>query len=173
MDRKTLYLLLALALLAGGIWGGARVLDQSENRKKWTPALAAAEQCYGLPAGLLVRQAQEESSFLSANINGTNPSSAGALGILQLEPAYFASVRAPVPFSDAATSAQIAQAAQEMARLYGLYGSWALALAAYNWGEQNVNNWLGTGGALPPETVKYVSDIVADVPAANDSGLLA
>lgn len=172
MDRKTLYILGAL-VLALAIWGGGVLLSESANRQKWIPALNQAEQQYGLPSGLLVRQAQEESSYSSSVINGTEASSAGALGILQLEPKYFASARAPVPFSDAAVTAQIGDAAQEMARLYQVYGSWVYALAAYNWGEGNLNSFISTGSPpVPSQTASYVADIVADVPAAND-GVLA
>lgn len=159
-----------LALAAGGVavtyWW-----EESANGKKWAPALAAAEQQYGLPAGLLSRQAYEESGFQSAVIDGTQPSPAGALGILQLEPAYFSSVNVPTPFSDADTQAQIDQAAAEDARLYSVFGSWPLALAAYNWGEGNLQNWLDAGGAFPSttgwpaQTVNYVSQITGSFPA--------
>lgn len=173
MDNRSLlwFLLGAAALVAAGR-GGYVLVTESENKSKWLPVLTAAEQRYGMPAGLLVRQAQQESSFSSSVIDGTERSSAGALGILQLEPAYFSSVRAPVPFSDQAVQNQIYQAAQEMARLYEVFGSWTLALAAYNWGEGNLNSYLSTGSPpVPAETANYVADITGDVPAAADAVL--
>jgi soluble lytic murein transglycosylase-like protein len=159
---------LALAALAGGGTLIVNAWEESANGRKWAPALAAAEQKYGLPSGLLSRQAYQESHFIGSVIDGTQPSPAGALGILQLEPAYFASVRVPVPFTDADTAAQIDEAAAEDARLYRALGSWALTLAAYNWGEGNLQNWLANGGTVPQETQSYVSDITAAVPAAAD-----
>lgn len=173
MDRQTAYIIGGLLLAAVAVWGGGVVLSESQNKSKWTPALNATEQKYGLPSGLLVAQAQQESSFSSDVIAGTQASSAGALGILQLESAYFSSVRNPIPFSDAAVTQQIDQAGANMLSLYQQFGSWTLALAAYNWGSGNLSNWLGTDGALPAETQTYVDNITAAVPAAFDSGLIA
>lgn len=175
MRRSNLGLLLiggaALAALLAA--GGVTVYyawEESAEGKKWAPVLAAAEQKYGLPAGLLSRQAAEESSFDPSVIDGTQASTAGALGILQLEPAYFSSVQVPVPFSDADVAAQIDQAASYDAQLYREFGTWQAALAAYNWGPGNVQAWAAAGSdpnALPSETANYVSSILADVPAAG------
>lgn len=148
--------------------------QQSANAQKWAPVLAAAEQANGLPQNLLARMAYTESAYAQDVIDGTRSSSVGALGILQLEPQYFDTVRRPVPFSDQDTTDQINQAAQQMATLYGqlapLAGStgqnpWALALAGYNAGAGAVKQYQG----IPPypETQNYVSGILADVPAAN------
>lgn len=128
----------------------------------WVPVLNDIEQEHGLPADLLARVAYQESSFRESVIRGTTDSSAGALGIMQMEPQFFSSVRAPVPFSDADVHAQIEQAASELARLYQHYGDWTLALAAYNAGEGEVDKY----GGVPPftETQNYVADITADVP---------
>lgn len=172
MARGWLLVLGGAALLAALAGGGVAVMyawEESTEGKKWAPALAAAEQKYGIPAGLLSRQAAAESSFDPRVIYGDRASSAGALGILQLEPEYFSSVTVPRPFTDADVLAQIDQAAAEDARLYQVYGNWETALAAYNWGEGNVNAWLAAGGNpsdLPSETDRYVASILADVPAA-------
>ena len=128
----------------------------------WLPTLAQAEQNYALPVDLLARIAYQESHFREEIIRGTKVSPAGALGIMQLEPAYFPSVRAMVPFTDDDIAAQIQAAGQEVERLYGVFSDWSLAIAAYNAGQGNVRKYAG----IPPfpETEKYVSDIVADVP---------
>ena len=143
--------------------------ESSANGQKWAPALAAAEQKYGLPAGLLSRQASEESGFASDVIDGTRSSSAGALGILQLEPAYFASVQVPTPFTDADTLAQIDEAAAYDAQLYQRFGTWQLALEAYNWGPTALAKWEAAGAdpaGLPTQTSNYSAQILGDVPAA-------
>jgi soluble lytic murein transglycosylase-like protein len=143
--------------------------ESSAEGQKWAPALAAAEQKYNLPAGLLSRQAFEESSFEPDVIDGTRASPAGALGILQLEPAYFRSVQVPVPFSDADTLAQIDQAAQYDAQLFQRFGTWQLALEAYNWGPTALARWEAAGAdprALPSQSSTYSAQILADVPAA-------
>ena len=165
------------ALLAAA--GGGTVLalsywQTSANAQKWAPVLAAAEQANGLPANLLARQAYAESGYQQSVIDGTQPSTAGALGILQLMPQYFDTVQRPTPFSDQDTTDQINQAAAQMAGLYQQLlplaqstgdNPWGLALAGYNAGAGNVKKY----GGIPPfaETQSYVSSILADVPAAN------
>lgn len=172
LTRNELYLLVGGLVLVAAIYGGGVVLSESQNKAKWTPALSAAEQKYGLPRGLLVAQAQQESSFSSDVISGTRASSAGALGILQLEPAYFSSVRNPIPFSDAAVAQQIDQAGANMLQLYEQFGSWTWALAAYNWGSGNVSAFQsGNIDTIPDETQTYVANITAAVPAADDAVL--
>ncbi|MGH2855375.1 MAG: transglycosylase SLT domain-containing protein [Solirubrobacteraceae bacterium] len=128
--------------------------------------LNAAEAANGIPTNLLARMAYEESHWRDDIITGSTISSAGALGILQLEPAYFSSVNVPRPYTDADTTAQIAQAAAELARLYGVFGSWPLAVAAYNDGQGNIAAYVAGTRALPAETQKYLQDVFADVPAA-------
>jgi soluble lytic murein transglycosylase-like protein len=130
----------------------------------WVPVINATEDAIGIPTGLLARQAYQESHFREEIINGTLPSPAGALGILQLMPLYFKTVNVPIPYTAADTQAQISEAGQEMARLYNHYLDWGLALAAYNDGEGNIDKYLAGTRALPAETQAYVRDILADVP---------
>lgn len=143
--------------------------QNSANAQKWAPVILAAEKQYGIPVGLLARQAYEESGYRTSVINGTQPSSAGALGILQLMPQYFTSVQVPIPFSDGAVEGQIAQAAGYMRQLYNQFGNWGYALAAYNAGPGTVNNVLNGTQPLPLQTKNYVSQILADVPVAGAS----
>ena len=130
----------------------------------WVPVINATEDAIGIPPNLLARQAYQESHFRPAIIDGTLPSSAGALGILQLMPLYFKSVNVPIPYTTSDTQAQISEAGAEMARLYNHYLDWGLALAAYNDGEGNIDKYLSGTRALPAETQAYVRDILADVP---------
>jgi len=134
----------------------------------WIPVINESENAYGIPTNLLARQAFQESHFRSSIINGTQASPAGALGILQLEPQYFSTVKVPIPFTESDVVNQITQAAQEMQRLYGVYGDWGLALAAYNDGEGNVNSYLNGSRQLPQETIDYVTGILADVPLPSN-----
>jgi soluble lytic murein transglycosylase-like protein len=133
----------------------------------WVPVINQTESAFGIPPNLLARQAYQESRFRTAIIDGTQASPAGALGILQLMPQYFTTVRAPVPFTAANTQAQISEAGKEMARLYGAFADWGLALAAYNDGEANVKDYLAGVRSLPAETQNYVAQVLADVPLAS------
>lgn len=148
--------------------------QRSQNAQKWAPVIAAAETANGLPQDLLARMAYTESAYEQDAIDGTRSSSAGALGILQLEPEYFDTVRRPVPFTDQDTTDQINQAAGQVAGLYQQLlplatssgqNPWALALAGYDAGAGEVKKY----GGIPPfaETQKYVTGILADVPAAS------
>lgn len=154
-----------VAALATGGFFVAESWEDSENGQKWAPTLAAAEQQYGIPTGLLSRIAYQESSFETNVINGTQASSAGALGMMQLEPEYFSSVQVPVPFTDADTTKQISQAAQLLAQLYAHFGNWTDAVAAYNAGETTIGNVLAGSEALPTETANYIADINQSLPS--------
>lgn len=130
----------------------------------WVPVINQSEAANGIPANLLARMAYQESHFRPDVIDGSTPSSAGALGILQLMPQYFSTVQVPTPFTESDTVAQISQAAQQLASLYGQFDDWTLAVAAYNAGAGTVTAYINGTGSLPPETEAYVADVIADVP---------
>lgn len=136
----------------------------------WVPVLNAAEVGYGLPQDLLARIAYQESRFRPDVITGATVSSAGALGLMQLEPKYFTTVQGARPFTPDDTRAQIAQAAQLLAGLYSHFADWTLAVAAYNDGQGDIDAYLAGTHPLPAETQKYVAQVTADVPL---SGALA
>lgn len=127
----------------------------------WLGPLAAAEAAYSIPTDLLARIAYQESRFRQDIITGVTPSSAGALGLMQLMPQYFTSVQVPVPFSTDDTAAQIEQAAAFLASNFQQLGDWKLATAAYNAGVARVKR------SIPASTQQYVAQIVADVPALS------
>lgn len=143
--------------------------DQAEE-KKWAPLIAAQETAHGIPAGLLHRQLYEESHYRTDIIYGPTVSSVGAEGIAQFMPATARDYGITNPFDP---SQEIPAAARMMADLHREFGSWSLALAAYNWGSGNVAKWINTGvgvndGPMPAQTVAYVQDITSAVPAAAD-----
>lgn len=169
-DGQKLLILIAggialAAALAGGGYVATEYWLQSANAQKWAAALAAAEKQYGIPSGLLSRIAYEESHFITSIINGTQASSAGALGMMQLMPQYFSTVNVPIPFTDSDTLAQIDQAAQLLSSLYQQFQNWPNAIAAYNAGAGTVQSYLnGNISALPQQTQTYVAQITADLP---------
>lgn len=114
--------------------------------------LRKAEAANGIPAGLLVRQAWQESRFNPLAVNRAS----GAQGLMQFMPAT--AKEWGVSVFDPQSSAN--GAGRYMAWLYGKLGSWSLALAAYNWG---IGNVMRKGmAAAPAETRDYVAQIGAD-----------
>jgi soluble lytic murein transglycosylase-like protein len=135
----------------------------------WVPTLNSAELQYSIPTNLLARIAFQESSFRQGVILGLVPSSVGALGIMQLMPQFFASVRVPTPFTDADVASQIDEAVGLLRRQYDRFGDWQEAVAAYNWGGGNEHHSYVEHGSyiladMPPQTQNYVKEVFADVP---------
>jgi soluble lytic murein transglycosylase-like protein len=131
-----------------------------ERGTKYLPILYAAEDKYGIPRDLLARLAYQESRFREDIISGATVSPAGALGIMQIVPRFH-------PNADPLNvPAAIDYAARFLSQLHKQFGTWKLALAAYNAGPGNVTKY---GNTVPPftETQNYVSQILADV---NTSG---
>lgn len=137
---------------------------QSDNAQKWGPYLATAESAFGIAPGLLARIAYQESHFVQSIIDGTEPSSAGALGLMQLEPAFFTTVQRAIPFSDTDTQDQITEAANLVASLYAHFGDWTLVTAAYDAGQHEIDKVIAGTTTLPPETAKYIASVSADLP---------
>ena len=176
---KLIWLIAGGLLLSSLAVGGGTVIalaawQRSQNAQKWLPFLDQTGAEFGLPAALLARVAFQESSFEQDVIDGTRSSSAGALGMMQLEPQYFTTVNRPIPFNDQDTQDQITEAAGQLAKLYGQLSPlaastgqnpWALVLAGYDAGAQAVKD----AGGVPPytETQNYVAKVLADVPAAT------
>lgn len=139
----------------------------------WLSALAAAEASHGLPVDLLARMAFQECSWRQGVIDGTIVSPAGALGILQLMPRFFTTVRVPVPFASTDTLLQIAEAVTLLAALHRTFNDWQVALAAYNWGQGDVEHAYAMDADqyelkdMPTETRNYVTQICADVPVTG------
>lgn len=111
-------------------------------------ARAAAER-HGVPAEMFVNQIAQESGFRP---DAASP--AGALGLAQIVPEFHPTVDPLDP------PAALDYAAAWMAALRQQFGSWALALAAYNSGPGNVQRH----GGVPPfaETRRYLTRILGD-----------
>lgn len=118
---------------------------------KYAPALNAAEKKYGIPNNLLYRVARDESGFDPDVISGAKRGSLGETGIMQLRPELFRGAGVNV-------QRDIDTAAQELVRLYKHFGSWELALAAYNDGEGNIDKFLKRGHEIPAKTRSRVAN---------------
>lgn len=155
--------LLIGAILAGLILsaGGVATLaywKRSANAARFIPALHTAEDANDIPRDLLARVAFQESHFRDDIISGKVRSAAGAAGLMQLIPKWHPDVDALDPY------ASIAYAGQYLGSLFRQFGSWKLALAAYNWGPTNVSINLNRPGMWPQETIDYIAQITKDVP---------
>lgn len=123
-------------------------------------AMRAAEDRYGIPRDLVVRLAWQESRF---KVDAFNAGS-GASGVMQIVPRWHPGVDPFEPF------AAIDYGARYLAQLSRQFGSWELALKAYNWGPGNVQAWLAGGPdapAEPMETANYSAQILADLAEAG------
>ena len=121
-------------------------------------AMRAAEDRYSIPRNLVVRLAWQESRF---DPQASNPS--GASGIMQIVPRWHPGVDPLNPL------AAIDYGARFLSQLYRQFGTWELALKAYNWGPGNVQKWLDSARQSfePLETRNYSAQILADLADAG------
>jgi soluble lytic murein transglycosylase-like protein len=119
--------------------------------------IAQAETAQGIPATMLERLLYQECRYRADIISGATRSPVGALGIAQFMPA----TAAEMGINPLDPKQAIPAAAKYLAGLYRKFGNWTEALAAYNWGQGNVQR-KGIAAA-PRETRNYYSQILADV----------
>ncbi|GAC1390429.1 MAG: hypothetical protein NVS4B11_12410 [Ktedonobacteraceae bacterium] len=135
----------------GGFTGGIPVASQNYY------VGLARQDAYntGIPANLFIRQIYEESGFRTNAYSG-----AGAIGIAQFEPGTAASLGIN-PYNPVQS---LSGAARLMSSYYRQYGSYAMALAAYNAGPGAVYYAMRCGGSwtycLPYETQNYIRIIM-------------
>lgn len=140
---------------------------QLPNAAQYLPSLAAAEDQFAIPRDLLARVAYQESRWRDDIVSGEFISSAGCVGLMQLNPKFFPGVGKD-------WRADVLTAARELVRLHSVFHDWHLAVAAYNWGQGNLQHYLaGEIHALPAETASYVAKVFGDVsvPGAMPSAL--
>jgi peptidoglycan DL-endopeptidase CwlO len=111
---------------------------------------ASASSMYGVPEQLLSAVAQTESDYQSNAV-----SNAGAEGLMQLMPSTASSLGAD-PWDP---TQAVPAAAKLLSSYHNQYGSWSLALAAYNAGPGAVDEYSG----IPPypQTQAYVQTVLS------------
>lgn len=124
---------------------------------RYAGTISAAAREHGIPFALLARVLWEESRFRQDIIDGTTRSPAGALGIAQFMPA----TAAELGIDPLKPGQAIDGCARYLRRLYDRFGTWRQAVAAYNWGQGNVNRY-GLAKA-PEETQRYMREVLTDV----------
>lgn len=105
----------------------------------------------------------------SGNPNAVSPK--GARGLMQLmpgtqdDPGY-----GVAPARDDSAAENVRVGSEYLAALQNKYGNTPTALAAYNWGPGNVDNWLAQGAdpnKLPAETRSYISKVLDNAQTDN------
>lgn len=130
------------------------------------PTLRRAFAAEGLPPEL-IWLAEAESTF-----NPTARSPAGARGLFQFMPTTAKAMGLKTFLPDERTDPEKSAraAARYLKQLHGRFGSWPLALAAYNAGEgrvgrtltaRNAKDFASIAGQLPAETRMYVPKVLA------------
>ncbi|MBQ3483711.1 MAG: lytic transglycosylase domain-containing protein [Clostridia bacterium] len=166
---RSLALLLALVLLTFTLAECHAARRRARMEREYFDLACTAALEYGVPAGLVLAVIRTESDFRADAV-----SPAGAKGLMQLMPETFAFLR-DEKFSEALCDAAILDPAVNirygtyyLSYLFARFGSWSVALAAYNAGESRVAEWLESRAysadgktllVIPfPETDAYVSD---------------
>lgn len=112
---------------------------------------------YGLPGNLLARLAYQESKFLPEIITGQTVSQAGATGMMQIVPRFHPEAEPLNP------EKAIDYAASYLKQNYDKFGTWRLALMAYNWGPGNIDRYQKGEIELPLQVNNYAENILKDV----------
>lgn len=111
----------------------------------------------GVDPAIALAVAQRESNF---NQNATG--SSGEVGIFQLMPATAAQLGVN-PYD---VTGNIDGGIAYLGQQYSRFGNWNDALAAYNWGPENV---LNAGGAYPASVSSYVNGVLNQATSYNAS----
>ena len=129
-------------------WGGTLRSFKGSYRGEYLSVAKAAAARYGVPQDLFLRLVQQESGWKPSAL-----SRKGAIGLAQLMPATAQTLRVD-PHDP---KQNLEGGARYLAQQYREFGSWRLALAAYNAGPEAVKKY----GGVPPykETQNYVKVI--------------
>lgn len=126
-----------------------RLRYSGKYRGPYLEQARTAARRYGVPEDLFLRLVQQESNW-----NPTAKSHKGALGLAQLMP----QTARELGVNPHQPSENLRGGAKYLAQQYRTFGSWRLALAAYNAGPHAVRKY----GGVPPykETQNYVRKIL-------------
>ncbi|USS95340.1 lytic transglycosylase domain-containing protein [Serratia symbiotica] len=116
--------------------------------------VSAAEQRFGIPAGLLSAVISKESSGNSGAISGK-----GAIGLARVMPDTARGMGYDPEELKRHPALQVEAGARYLKQMLDARGNVPDALAAYNWGPGNMRKFLrGEKTQIPAETVGYVTD---------------
>lgn len=119
--------------------------------------ITAEAQRQGVDPAIALSVAKTESGICQWRADGSVvTSSAGAIGVFQLEPATAAGLGVD-PYD---VNGNIQGGITFLKQLYQKYGSWDQALAAYNWGPGKVDRAAAAGTSWPGEVLNYVKGVL-------------
>jgi soluble lytic murein transglycosylase-like protein len=143
----------------------AAVMTTAKKPWKWPAAaepyrglIEAASRDHGVPRDMLARLLWEESRFRPDIITGQVRSPVGALGIAQFMPA----TAREMGIDPLKPEQAIPAGARYVRQQYDRFGSWRLALVAYNWGPGNVSRALKAKRPMLADADGYASRILGD-----------
>ncbi|HZU30682.1 MAG TPA: lytic transglycosylase domain-containing protein [Candidatus Angelobacter sp.] len=114
----------------------------------------------GVPAAIALAVATRESGIMQWRPDGSLvKGAAGEIGIFQLMP----DTAAQLGVDPEDPLQNIQGGIRQLAQMYAQFGSWPLALAAYNWGPGNVSRQIAAGKTLcnfPNSVQNYVSFVL-------------
>ena len=150
-------------IIIGGLLIPKKAWALPTRANPYAADIMAAERTNGLPINLLGRMLWQESRFRADIISGEIKSSAGAVGIAQIVPRWHPNV------DPTNAIASIYYAAGYLSDQKRRFGTWPLALSAYNFGPTATERTLKEHGTkwlefVPKETRDYVQEIISDVP---------
>ena len=138
-----------VALNKSGERDVTRLRYSGKYRGQYLDMAKAAARKYGVPEDLFLRLVQQESGW---NPNAVSPK--GAVGLAQLMP----DTADHLGVDETDPQSNLEGGARYLAKMYARFGSWKLALAAYNAGPEAVES----AGGVPDyqETLAYVAAIL-------------
>lgn len=147
----------ALALLALGVPGGV----EAREVEAWRPLASAAAARFGLPEAWVLAVIDAESGGRTEIGGKPTTSHAGAMGLMQIMPRTWASLRAAYrlgsnPYDPADN---IVAGTAYLRAMYDRFGYPGL-FAAYNAGPGRYGDYVARGRPLPRETRDYVTKIL-------------
>jgi soluble lytic murein transglycosylase len=163
---RRLAALLAVAAVASGAFIYLQHTEPAWYARLWYPLhyssiVRVHARNYDLDASLLAAVIEQESKF-----RADAKSSAGAIGLMQLQPATAKGIAIRTGGSKFVLSdlydpeLNIRYGSWYLHHLMVKYGDERLALAAYNAGQQNVDRWRAAGeGVQFPETRAYIDKV--------------
>ena len=168
--RHSVLAAVALVQLSGVAVAQSPPPERAAARHPYAVHVADAARRFGIPEAWIWAVIRVESNGDSRAV-----SSAGAMGLMQIMPGTWASLRArhglgrdPYNVRD-----NIMAGAAYLRAMHDRYGNVTAMLAAYNAGPGRYDEYLSRGRPLPTETRAYLAKLASITSSAGDSQLAA